>query len=296
MTLPIEALADGLHEGYPENEYHARVLGMASVSALVLFADTPSKYIASIRGDRPPLQAPALRFGSAAHMRLNEPERFAVTYLIEPDWGPTRANSALGVSKEEGKANKDRRDAWRKEHQGAVLLDSKDGQRTLGMIARIAEQRDCDPPAADLFREGISEVTLRWRCPVTGIECRARDDYYQEPLAIAADYKTCQDASPEGFAKAAAEYKFHWIEAHYRSGHKAIGKPLRDYIFVMQEKIEPFDFGVYRLPPEDVLEGIAEVESTMMALAECLKRDRWPGYSNEIRTIAMKRWGKKAIT
>jgi hypothetical protein len=293
MATAIEALPHGMHEGIDEDVYHQSALGMASVSALLLFADTPSKYIASIRGERPRVTTPALSFGTAVHCALNEPERFSATYLIEPYFGPTRANAALGVSKDEGKANKERRDAWRKAHEGAILLDSKDGQRTLGMIARIAEQRDCDPPAADLFREGVSEVTLRWRCPITGLECRARDDYYQEPLAIAADYKTCQDASEEGFAKAAAEYKFHWIEAFYRAGHRALRKDLQDYIFVMQEKEIPYDFGVYRLPPDDVLEGIAEVESTMSHLADCLKRDVWPGYSNEIRTVARKRWGKK---
>ena len=278
--MTILDLPPGLHFDVPEAVYHAPVLGMVSVSTLSLFADTPSKYAAMIEGLAQRRETPALHFGKAIHMALLEPELFARTYVVAPDFGDLRKTA--NTSKEDAKDNKTRRDEWRAAHAGAVMLEGKEGETALGMIARIAQRRPLDPPAASLFEGGRQEVTVRWKDPRTGLECRARDDCWQEELASVVDFKSCQDASRAGFNREASSRRFHWIEAHYRAGHKAVGAELRDYSFVMQEKEPPYDFGIYTLPAKAVLLGIESRDRCMDRLADCLSRDEWPGYSRNI--------------
>lgn len=284
----IVDLPHGIHEGFPEDEYHAPCLGMVSVSALTEFARTPSKYFAMIQGTRKREETPALNLGRAIHCALFESERFARTYVIEPDFGDCRKTDR--TTSEVAKENKTRRDAWRLEHEGVQLLEGKEGERLIGMIGRILECRPSDPKLAALMNGGAPEVTLRWQDTRSGLECRARDDCWQSSIGWALDFKSTEDASPDGFDKAASNYKFHWIEAHYRAGHRILGKDLDSYAFVLQEKEAPYDFSVNFLKPADVVKGISSIERYSDKLAECLARNEWPGYQSGVYTGSLKPW------
>lgn len=289
--MKIEDLPQGIHLDVPDDVYHAPVLGMVSVSTLMAFAGTASKYAAMIEGLIPRRETPAMSFGKALHMAVLEPDRFRNTYVIAPDFGDLRKTAH--TSSEDAKANKTRRDEWRAAHVGAVMLEGKEGGRLLGMIARIIERRPSDPPVASLFEGGQQEVTVRWKDQRTGLECRARDDCWQSELATVIDLKSCQDASLAGFNREASNRNFHWIEAHYRAGHKAVGAELQEYFFVLQEKEPPYDFGVYTLPAKAVLLGIESRDRYMDRLCDCLSRDEWPGYSRDVVQGELQSWVKE---
>jgi exodeoxyribonuclease VIII len=287
MTSILD-LPHGFHHGYPEADYHMSALGMVSVSSLVEFSRTPSKYFAMIQGTRKREETPALNFGRAVHCALFEPDRFSLEYVMAPDFGDCRKTDR--TTSEAAKENKIRRDAWRLEHEDVQLIEGKEGERLLGMIGRIVERRSYDPKIAELMSGGSPEVTLRWQDPRTGLECRARDDCWQESIGWAIDFKTCEDASPDGFEKAASNYRFHWIEAHYRAGHRTLGKDLDSYAFVLQEKEPPYDLSVNFLKPDAVIKGISSIERYSDRLAECLAKSEWPGYSKNVYTGSLKGW------
>lgn len=106
----------GLHPNYPHDDYHFRELGISSHTANEQFRQSPAHYFAWAQGSERP-ETLALRIGKAAHMRCLEPARFARTYVISPPFGDCRY-----------KAAKDARDAWRKEHAGATILEDDTGR------------------------------------------------------------------------------------------------------------------------------------------------------------------------
>jgi exodeoxyribonuclease VIII len=286
--VSILDLPPGLHLDLPETEYHQPVLGMVSVSSLLEFARTPSKYFAMIQGTRKREETPALNFGRAIHCALLEPERFAREYVMAPNFGDLRKTER--TTSEQAKENKARRDAWNAEHEGCQLLEGKYGERLLGMIGRILERRPSDPKVAELLNGGHPEVTVRWQDPRTGLQCRARDDCWQPSIGWVVDFKSAEDASPDGFDRAASNFKFHWIEAHYRAGHRTLGKDIESYAFVLQEKEPPYDFSINFLKADDVVKGISSIERYSDRLAACLANNEWPGYPSGVYTGSLKGW------
>jgi exodeoxyribonuclease VIII len=282
-------LPDGVHADVAESTYHARIPGVASKSALDLVLRSPAHYRAWLDG-RERARTAALSLGTAVHMARLEPERFARTYVIAPDFGDLRAVEGR-TTKEQGKANKTARDEWRREHVGAVVLDSKDGAATLGMVRAIAEHPDAGP----LFEGGLPEVTLKWVDPETEILCKARVDYWIPELRIAVDLKTTTDAREWAFARSISEYGYHRQDAHYRRGFEVLGQPIEQFVFIAVEKEPPFDLCVYELDREDVADGRAEVSDALRTLGWCVANDTWPGYARGVRQISRPRWGRKSL-
>lgn len=268
------ALPHGLHSRVPERVYHGRTLGLASKSALDLVRRSPAHYKAWVEGpEKEPTDA--MRFGSAFHCALLEPEKFARKYVAEPDFGDCRF-----------KENKARRDAWRAENAGKERLSPDDIEAIKGMVASV----HADPYASKMIRNGEPELTVRWRDEETGLECKLRADYYVERHGMIVDVKSVVDASEEGFAKAVSSYGYHRQDAFYRMGFEAIGKRAEHFVFVAVEKEPPYAVGVYTLDEESLSRGAASIEQDMEVLAECLRTGKWPAYGPGIRVIRVKPW------
>jgi hypothetical protein len=285
----LEAVPDGLHADVPERVYHQRIADFVSRSSLDLVARSPARYRAWLEGaDRRP--APALRLGSAVHMAMLEPERFVQTYVVEPAWGDVRAVEGR-TTKEEGKANKDRRDAWRAAHAGATILESADGVATLGMVKAIAAH----PTAQLVLLDAQAEVTVVWRDEETGLRCKARLDSWLADVLLPVDLKSTDDAREHAFARSVDTYGYHRQAAHYIDGLRANGLDVGDgaFTFIAAEKEPPYDLAVYQLDAEDVADGRAQNRAAMRTLAECLASDRWPGYGQGIRTIQRPAWARR---
>jgi hypothetical protein len=287
MIRNILDLPDGLHENVPESVYHARVPGVISTGALKEVARNPSKYKYWLDHPEPPPTRP-LSLGKAAHMAILEPERFDSTYVIEPDFGPCRKDDRTGTSSEQAKENKTRRDAWRMAHEGATILESKDGQRTLGMIQAIARH----PVARAIFIGGVPEITGKWRCPHSGLVCKLRGDYWISDERLCADIKTASDASPTGWARAAANLRYSWQEAHYREGFSMLGKPIGLFVFVVVESEPPHDLALYELDAEDVHRAEQSVMFYKGAIAGCITGGIYRGYPEDIQTLKLPAWAK----
>lgn len=281
------ALPEGIHRAVPEATYHAKVLGVASKSALDLVLRSPARYRAWIDGAEKKRTA-ALSLGTAVHMARLEPERFASSYVIAPDFGDLRAVAGR-TTKEEGKRNKETKAAWAKDHAGAVILPAGDGATTLGIVRSIAAH----PTAGELFAEGVPEVTLIWRCRATGLLCKARVDYWLPELRIAVDLKTTTDARRPAFSRTIQDLGYHRQEAHYRDGFEALGEPIDTFLFVPVEKDPPFDLQVFELEEEDADAGRAEVLEARRTLLDCLALDVFPGYETGVKRIGRPGWARK---
>lgn len=281
-------LPEGIHPDVPESTYHARVLGVASKSALDLVHRSPAHYFAWVNGYEKP-STRAFSLGRAVHSAMLEPEKFARTYLIAPDFGDLRATEGR-TTKEQGKANKERRAAWLEEHADATILDSADGIATLGMVMAVAAH----PLARKLLEGGSSEVTLRWTDPETGLFAKGRVDFDRDDLETSVDLKSCMDARSHASRRSIEQYAYHAQDAMYREGYEILGRPRRNFVFIFVEKEPPHGIRIYSLKPEARAAGARRIRQTMRTLAECVATGVFQAYEETIEELDLSPWALDA--
>lgn len=183
---------------------------------------------------------------------------------------------------------------WERNNQGRTVL-TQDQWDTLHAMREAVEAH----PAAKalLSAPGDAEMSVYWRDPVSDALCRCRPDYWRHD-GILVDLKTCEDASPEGFAKSVAGWRYHVQHPYYMDGielmrHQAkrldIAKP-KAFVFIAVEKKFPHAVGVYVLDDASVEIGRAEYQADLNLYAECDQADKWPGYPDKITSISLPKW------
>lgn len=260
--------------GEPESAYHKRTIGVASKSALDQIARSPAHYRAWVEGeDREP--TPALEFGRAVHMAILEPSRFASAYIVAPDFGDLRSSK-----------NREARDAWREQNPGAVVISQADYDTIGGMLRSVM----LHPAASKLIADGTPEVSLYWRDAITGLRCKARADYWVKSKGLVIDLKSTLDASPREFARSVIKYRYHVQDASYRAAFHACGEPITHFAILAVEKTAPYACAVYTLDTDAVARGFGAYRLDMSALAECIKTNRFPSYSEGVEELSLPAW------
>ena len=277
------ALPDGLHLDVPESTYHERILGVASKGALELVRYAPAKYLSWVRGeDEPEEESRALFFGRAAHCGILEPEKYARTYAVEPAFGDGRT-----------KAAKEKKDAWRAEHAGAIPLAEADARAIAGMKDAISKHPEMGPIFRALWegKRGAAEVTVKWTCPESGLICRARDDLFIDGEdAETIDLKTTADCRPEEFNRSRMKWGYGRQRAHYEEGHAVTGRPIRRFRFLAIEKTAPYLLKPYDLSPAIHELSRRQISQAKADLARCVGFDDFPGLSPLTETLEILPW------
>jgi hypothetical protein len=158
------------------------------------------------------------------------------------------------------------------------------------------------PTAGGLLTEGDAEVSMFWRDDEFGINLRGRADYMTHfgGLPTIVDFKTTKDASPEGFAKSAADFGYHRQDPHYREGWATLlGGDCDwqdiDFVFACAETEPPYLVATYRITPEHVELGREQNRIARERFRDCQKNDVWPGYSEEIEDLELPRYAVQRI-
>lgn len=264
MTL---VTATGLYPDLAEDDYHrdnqlSPELGRSlSVSGAKTLLRSPARFAWERDHGRP--DKAAYDFGHGAHRFIlgkgNDIER-----VHADSWRTKTAQDADRAARAAGR----------------VPLLVKDVRRALDVAKAVKRH----PTFGQLFREGQAEVSAYWIDEATGVTCRARADWLH-PRAVV-DVKTAQDASPAGFAKAAANYRYDMQAAAYG---EAFGQHL-PFVFVVAEVTAPHFCAAYVLPDEALAIGRAAWHRALEIYAECESSGEWPGYSGEIETLTMPGW------
>ena len=284
----VRSLPHGLHQDIPEARYHVRELGLASKHALDLVAQSPAHYYAWVTGAGEDEDKPAYRLGRAVHCAMLEPERFMREYQAEPEWGNcTKAD------------NKARRNAWRSEragramvtdddwkHSGVLCLTDREARSVRGMVEAVL----ADPIARPLLEHSVAEVTIRWRDPATGVECKARLDMYAEQFATIPELKSCMDARPSAFRRTIEDFEYHRQAAMYLSGTRAVDRPAETVAFIAVEKTAHHGVKVYDLDDESLRLGTKENAANLERLAAALESGVWDSYPTGITTLSLSKW------
>ncbi len=306
---PFLELAEGLHEGFPEASYHARMRGIASKHVLDLVARAPSKYAAWLarRGDEE--EAEALIFGRRFHLSILEPERFDKEVLPRPSFGACRAHKPSGTSKEKGAENKRAREAWLIDHgcpadvaegeaddRDAWLAANTVSLEAIAAIKGMAQSVRTHPQIMGHLYRGQKELTAKWTDRETGIICKARADLYDAREGVILDMKSARDATLEEFSRAIGTLRYYVQDPFYCDGLALCGASLRDrdpFVFVAVEKVPPFDVALFALEDEERTAGRRKYRTALNRFADCLERDTWPGYPETVQRVELKPWQRK---
>jgi exodeoxyribonuclease VIII len=256
--------------------YHATMA--MSAGGLKRMAKSPATFYGlQLDPNRPPAgePSPAMKNGTLVHCALFEPAELAARYVVKPEGFDGRTK--------EGKA-------WAAAQTGEVV----DAAQMAAAKAQTAAVRAL-PDLAALLSEGEPEASAFWTDEATGELCKCRPDW-TSPAGdgvILVDGKTCQDASPEGFAKAIWNWDYHLQAAWYSDGYElATGKRVHGFVFAAVESAWPHQAAAYMLDDEVLARARAKNRELLDLYAECRRTGIWPGYPNTIQPIGLPAWAK----
>ena len=274
-------------EHMPAADYHAHTA--LSKGKLWPMLKSPLHFRYNLTADSGP-QTPAMRLGSICHKATLEPDTFQDDYLVNDFSAPPQVNRRNKEGKAiyaEWQANQN---AWLAAHPGTELI-TVDEFATATEMARAVRNHPTlehilDDPA------GMAELSIFWEDQDTGIECKARVDYWHPKLNVAVDLKTAADASRGPFAAASARYGYHLQDAHYMAGLRQVfrldhSSPM---LFVVVENKPPHAIALYTFDDEARTHAENLRLRLMQQVDECASADEWPGYSERVQPLSLPRW------
>lgn len=240
-------------------------------STLSFMRKSPLHYRYRCDHERP--DTDALRLGRAGHTAIFEPDRFALEYAIEPDFGDVRKTDR--TTKEDAKKNKTARDAWRAANAvGRTMLTEKQYWNAIGMRDAVRAHREIAP----YLEKGQAEVSLTWTDRTTGLACKGRLDFVSESKPAILDLKTAAEIQLDLFAaRSVHRYGAHSQLAFYRDGWETRHGVTLPVVIIAVESSPPFDVGPF-LPDDDTMdEGSAECARLLELVSVHRNLNTWPG-------------------
>jgi exodeoxyribonuclease VIII len=175
--------------------------------------------------------------------------------------------------------------AFELEAEGREIITVEENTK----LTAIRDAVRSHPAAAKaLAGSPVIEQSIFW--DADGIACRCRPDAVTE-RGVILDLKTTRDASPEGFAKSIAQYRYHVQAAFYSDGYKAaFGEAPRGFVFIAVETEPPYLVAVYVASETMTSRGRIEYQTDLDTFRECVATDTWPGYSSSPLTLDLPKW------
>ncbi len=210
-------------------------------------------------------------WGTAAHVALLEPDRFASAVLCGP-------------ADRRGKKWGEFLDA----NPGKLVLPEPEFDRVVAMQNTVMQ----NPTIRALTtRAGVSEASALWIDPDTQLLCRCRPDRYVPSLALAAELKTTTNASAESFARTAEQFGYDLQSEFYTEGWaRAGGGDVEDFIFIAVERDPPFAHQIFQFDEPERNRGRQIMRKALLRYAECVATGVWSGYSPTVSRLKFGDW------
>jgi hypothetical protein len=257
--------------------YHAH--SAVSKSHLDLVAKSPlhywSRYLDPNRVVPEP--TPAMAIGSAVHTHVLELDQWDAQYVVAP--------AGIDRRTKVGKAEWD-------VFQTAIGTRTVISREDADLVMRIGRSVLSHPAAAYLLGlPGKAETTHMWVDEATGLQCKCRPDWLLDDGSMIVDLKTTEDASPRGFQKSIAQWRYHIQASWYLDGlQHATGKRPEQFVFIAVEKKPPYACAVYVADAQMIEIGRNTARRDLDKLNICKAADYWPGYSDGIEQINLPPW------
>lgn len=280
-----------IYDERPE-DYYRRELDVVSNTGLVI-VETRSLLHYKYWVEHPEYDrdTAAKRFGKAYHCAILEPDQFHKRYTVLDEDAPNRPSLRQRNAAKPSPATVKAIAYWDTlMASGKLVMPAEDYDTAL----RMAEVFRADPIAGQLLRGSRREVTLRWTEDIVlpdgstyPLKHKARVDIDIEDIAWAADPKTTMNAHPESFARDVFTMRMHMQHAQYCAGYAACGRPLKDFVFLPQEKTPPYVVQPYRIDAAAEERGFVLRERAQKKVAGALATGRWTGYRDGISELIL---------
>lgn len=262
----------GLRYGEPIDVYHADKSAISKTGLDQINQSPFIYYSRSLDPSRPnERQKVGQLEGNLAHCAALEPDEFSKRYIVGPD-----VIRSTKIWKDFEAENVDR--VCIKPDQYEAAMRQADSIRGL-------------PDIREYLGNGRAEVSARWIDPETGVRCRCRPDWVSpcgSKTDRLLDVKTYSDASPEEFKRQIARKAYHIQDAFYSDGYAfASGRDVVEFIFIAVETEWPFAAASYRLNTDSREEGFNEYRRLLDIYEQCLRSNRWPGYTEQTVEIEL---------
>ncbi len=259
-----------------EKEY--RALPAISQSDLLILLDSPLKFQ---HREEMRKETDEMRFGSAFHCALLEPERFKTAYGMLPEfWGKTLD----GKLSQQSKDAKEKRAKFLAEHPETIWLDQNDVDAITGMLLSVANNPKVKKYG--LLNGGEREKIIEWEH--RNRKCKGRMDIFHEkhPIfgRVCADLKTAQNGHPIFFAK-----QVHNSDYDGQFGFYDIPNPFDRAFSIVVEKTFPYICEVYDMTHWIPL-GRRKVEKAFDILDACETTGDFYGYTDELSALPVPAW------
>ena len=246
------------------SDYHADPA--ISASHLHAVARSPYHYWSRyLDPQRQPVEpTAAMRLGSLVHCAVLEPDELLQRYGI-----CAPRNTKAGKEQAEQMAG-----------EGIEVVTAADMAMAMSMRAAVQQH----PAASALLAQGKAEQSFWWTDSTTGLRCKCRPDWYHQTTVV--DLKTTTDASPAGFAKSVATFRYHVQASHYLAGLHGAER----FVFIAVEKTAPYGVAVYELDAAALAAGEQLRQRDMRIIADCQATKEWPGYGDDCQTLSLPSW------
>jgi hypothetical protein len=126
-----------------------------------------------------------------------------------------------------------------------------------------------------------------------GVRCKMDLLFVYGTRAVCVDLKTCVDASPRAFERAAFNYGYHIQAAWYsRMVSDLFGVPCEFY-FACAEKTAPYLPMIYRASDAMIASGRDAYQAHWAVIEHCKKTGEWPGYSETVAELNLPEWAQQ---
>ncbi len=282
----------GVYKAIPDAIYHQSKLLSNSAMSL-LNADQggcPAKFKhQQMQSTSEPLATPnsmsgaAMDIGTAIHSALLQPTEINNHVVRLPELN-YRKKDDVAQWQEIRDANPGkvylRPEVWDKVESIVDAVLNDEGQTFAREILSLAGDRE------------LSIIEDVQGCRYT-TKCKARIDMLAPEANTIVDLKTTRDASPAGFAKAVANRHYYRQAAFYKyMVEQATGNKVDYFVFLAIETHEPYLSGVYRIKPQDLMEGTNEFRKLIDVYGKCENHNEWEGYqvADQIIDLELPGW------
>lgn len=273
MELPIKV------KDMPNEEYHGS--GYITKSKLSWLSKSPQYFKWYL--EHPPKATESMKFGTAMHSFILEPDKFAEEYFVLPE----------------------NFDGRKKEFKDMLSNISARGQQPLtnADYLRLVEiKRNLfQNKYVESLLQGDHEVSYFFEDEKTGIKCACRPDSFRKLKSgegLIVDLKSTSDASPEAFQKSALKYFYTLQSALYIKGIEQVEKIPCRFVFIAIQTEAPYAYGIYEADKFFIEYGKDQMNEYLGILKECQESDNWYGYNGadgEINALGLPAYLQKEL-
>ena len=206
--------------------------------------------------DNPQPSTPAMKFGSALHMNVLQPEEFNNYYAIAPKFDKRT---------KQGKADYE-------EFTNNNMFKTVISEQDYHLIEQMTSKLMRDSDAKTLLNGGFKEQIIAWENQEHDVKCRGMLDVYRKDAGIIVDLKTTQDSSYYGFASSVRKFKYYKQAAFYLDAVRA-----QEFYIVAIEKNPPFSINIIQIGDNLLDKGRELYNRDLEIYKYCTDNDYWPG-------------------